>query len=108
MNEPEECHGGCEHSALEHYSRAFISSLPGEPYTLLRPIPVKIEQVEQDDFLARFEEANIGMSGETAQEALQNLLIDVLDAFELFCKEETNLGPEPTCQLRVLRRYIQH
>lgn len=85
----------------------YISSLHDEPYTLLQPIPIRIEKVEEDDFLACFEEANISMSGETPDEAFQNLIADILEAFELFCTEETTLGPEPTRQLDVLRRYLQ-
>lgn len=83
-----------------------INSLPGEPYTLLQPIPVKIERIEDNDSLASFEEANIAMSGETEQEAFQNLVAAVLDSFEDFSGEEASLGPEPARQLRVLRRYL--
>ena len=87
--------------------RTTIGLLPGEPYTLLRPIPVRIEQVEAGDFLAEFDEANIAISGETYQEAFQNLIAEILNAFENFSTEEASLGPEPTRQLKVLRNYLR-
>ncbi len=83
-----------------------VSSLPSEEFDLLAPFILKIEE-EEGEFLACFEEANIGMSGGTKEEAIENLLADILDTFALFSKEETNLGPEPARQLSVLRRYIQ-
>lgn len=86
--------------------RTAISSLPGEPYTLLQPIPVKIEQIEEGDFLAGFDEANVAMSGETYQEAFQNLVAEVLNSFESFITEEANLGPEPARQLGILKKYL--
>ena len=84
-----------------------ISSIPSEPYILLRSISVKIKRIEDNDFLASFEEANISMSGETEQEALQNLIAHILDVFEIFSEEESSLGPEPARQLRVLKQYIK-
>lgn len=87
--------------------KTFIDSLPGEPYTLRRPIPVKIETVGDEDYLASFDEANIAISGETYQEAFQNLVAEVLNSFENFIREETNLGPEPSRQLKILKRYLE-
>jgi hypothetical protein len=83
-----------------------IEQYPGEPYALRRPIPVTIQKLEADDFEARFEEANLAVSGETIQEAFQNLAIEILNIFEIFNQEENNLGPEPTRQLRVLKQYL--
>lgn len=86
--------------------RVFIASLPSESYFFLRPIPVVIEQPGPGEFLARFEEANIAMSGETPEDARESLLANILDVFELFTDEETKLGPEPARQLWVLRKYL--
>jgi hypothetical protein len=83
-----------------------IVQFPGEPYALRRPMPVAIQMLEADDFEARFEEANLAVSGETIQEAFQNLAIEILNIFEIFNEEESNLGPEPTRQLRVLKQYL--
>jgi hypothetical protein len=86
--------------------RTTICDMPGESYKLRLPIPVTIRRMGDGEYLASFVEANIGMSGETQQEALQNLIIDILDAFELFLNEENNLGPEPSRELTVLKRYL--
>lgn len=86
--------------------RKHINSLPGEPFNLLKPIPVKIERVDKNDFLVSFEEANITMPGESDQEAFQNLIGHTLDVFEALSNEETSLGPEPARQLKVLRKYL--
>ncbi len=96
-----------ERIPLLEVTRTTIGSLPGEPYTLLRAIPVKIEQVEARDFVAEFDEANIAISGETYHEAFQNLIAEILNAFENFSTEEARLGPEPTRQLEVLRNYLK-
>jgi hypothetical protein len=86
--------------------QTLINSFPGERYTLLKPIPVKIERIGENDWVASFEDANLGMSGESQQEAFQNLIADILDTFETFGREEHNLGPEPSRQMAILREYI--
>lgn len=83
-----------------------VSSLENEEFELLVPFVLTIEE-EEGEFLARFEEANIAMSGDTEKEAIENVLADILDTFILFSREETNLGPEPARQLSVLRRHIR-
>lgn len=83
-----------------------IDQFPGEPYRIRRPIPVLIERVDDNDFLASFEEANLAFSGTTKREAFQNLAIEILNAFEMFSEQESNLGPEPIRQLAVLRSYL--
>ncbi len=87
-------------------SQDVITARLGTSYALLRPIPVAVEQVGPDDFLAHFEEANIAMSGETAEDARESLLANILDVFDLFTNEEASLGPEPARQLGVLRKYL--
>lgn len=97
--------GDATHQEIRAY-REHINSLPGEPFNLLKPIPVKIERMDENDFLASFEEANITMPGESDLEAFQNLLGHTLDVFEALSNEETSLGPEPARQLKVLRKYL--
>ena len=85
-----------------------IDILRDEPYILLQPIPVRIKEGEEGGgFVACFQEANIGMSGDSPEEARGNLIADILDAFELLLSEESTLGPEPSRQLAVLRRFLQ-
>ncbi len=83
-----------------------IISLPTDEYKLVKPIPVIIERTESGEYLAHFDEANIGMTGETSDEARENLILDVLDTFALFLEEEDNLGPEPARELSVLKGYL--
>lgn len=83
-----------------------VSSLLNEEFEVLTPLVLKIDE-EEGEFIACFEEANIAMSGDTEEEAIENVLADILDTFVLFSKEETNLGPKPARQLSVLRRYLQ-
>lgn len=84
----------------------YIKNLPGEPYIVRKPIPVKIEQTDEDDHTASFEEANLAISGSTEQEAFQNLILEILNAFEDFCGEEQALGLEPSRQLVIFRQYL--
>ena len=86
-------------------SLTVIGDFPGEPYKLLKPIPVMLEWTGSA-FLARFGEANIAMTGDTSTEALGNLAADVLDTYEDYSAEADTLGPEPARQLAVLRQYI--
>ena len=91
---------------IDNISHTSIRNFPGEPYAVRSPIPVSIERIDEGDYLASFEEANIASSGITFQEAYQNLAIELLNIFEKFTEEKNNLGPEPTRQLNILRRYL--
>jgi predicted RNase H-like HicB family nuclease len=83
-----------------------ISTFAPEAYEVLRPIPVLIRP-EGDEFVASFVEANVNSSGETQQEAFENvkaLLLDVFDNLRFHPVEK--LGPEPAHRLAVLRDFI--
>jgi hypothetical protein len=83
-----------------------VQTFAPEPYTLLKPMSVLIEDSE-DGYLASFFDANIGTSGETEQEAFENLKSLVLDIFDSLSREAPErLGPEPARQLAVLRSFI--
>ncbi|HYN19458.1 MAG TPA: hypothetical protein VE078_00745 [Thermoanaerobaculia bacterium] len=84
-----------------------ISTLAPEPYELLRPIPVLI-RLSGDEFVASFMEANVNASGETQQEAFENVKSLILDVFDsLRSHPAEKLGPEPTRRLAVLRNFIR-
>lgn len=85
----------------------FIGNFPGEPFVLLQKIPLNIRRIDAYNYLAEFEEANIGMSGDSREEAIENLACTILDTFENYEKEEHRLGKEPSRQLTVLRSYIR-
>lgn len=85
----------------------FIHISPDARYSLLQPIPVRLEPDEDGEWVASFEEANINMSGSDPEDARQALADDIVEAFALFLAEEETLGPGPEKQLAVLRQYLQ-
>ena len=84
-----------------------IATLSPEPYTLVRDIPCLIQPTD-GGFVATFFDANISASGDTQQEALENLkalLVDILD--DLLAEPTDKLGPEPLRQREVLKTLIK-
>ena len=82
-----------------------ISSLQPEPYKLLQAIPVVIQPQEQE-WIASFYDANLYASGETEQEAFDNLRSLILDVYESLAAEKDELGPEPARQIAILKSFI--
>jgi len=83
-----------------------ITTLAPEPYELMRDIPAVVQPVG-DEFIATFFDANISTAGDTQEEAVSNLRSLILDTFEYFDAEAPeSLGPEPTRQLGVLRKFL--
>ena len=85
----------------------FITVLPDDRYTLLQPIPVQIIPTEDGSWIARFELANIGMSGSDPHDAKESLAYDIVDMMDIFTEEEDMLIPKLKRDLDVLRRYIR-
>jgi hypothetical protein len=85
-----------------------LRHFPDEPYRLLKPIVVRVKRLDDDDFLASFSDANMAISGDSAQEAFQNLAAHILDVLEVLERGESALAPEPARQLAVLRDHIAH
>ena len=89
-----------------HPADEIINELPGDNhFQLVLPIPVRLEQ-HDDCWVAWFDEAEIGMSGETKEESVELLSYDIRDAFILFSEQQNRLGPGPASQFNVLRKYI--
>lgn len=85
-----------------------IADLPNEPYILRRLIPVIIEEIGPAEYIASFREANIAMPGESLEEAMGNLVADILDTYEdLGAETPELLGPGPREQLAILRTYLR-
>ena len=81
---------------------------PGEPYRVVKPIPVYVERIEPTIWVATFVEANIAMAGKTQKEAIDGLRDVIVGTYEsLFCEKFRNLGPEPTRKLQVLNQHMQ-
>jgi hypothetical protein len=79
---------------------------PGR-YELTRDIPVLL-QPSDDGFTATFFDANIGSSGDTEEEAFDNLRTLIIDTFELLeSTQPEKLGREPSRRLALLRSLIR-
>jgi len=83
-----------------------ITTLAPEPFDLLREIPVVVQPTD-DGYLATFFDANIGMTGDTQEEAVSSLRLLLVDVFDELEKEEAQLGPYPARQLAVLRGFMR-
>jgi hypothetical protein len=77
-----------------------------EGYRVLRPIPVVYEIASDTDVEARFDDANIAMSGNSRLDARQALVEEMLSTFDDYTADEAALGPGPKQQLALLRTYI--
>ena len=85
-----------------------LTSLEPGRYELERDIPVVL-QPSDDGFTATFCDANIGSSGDTEEEAIDNLRTLIIDTFELLeSTQPAKLGPEPRRRLSLLRSFIKN
>ena len=82
-----------------------VTTLAPEPVAVLRDIPVVVRPTE-DGYLATLFDANIGMTGDTQEEAVENLKALLVDVFEQLEREESHLGPGPQRQLATLRTFL--
>jgi hypothetical protein len=78
----------------------------GEPYKVIKPIPVKIVREHETDFTATFEAGNISIGGETFQDAFQSLVLEILDTLDTLLDCNASLGRDAALQLRTLSGYI--
>ncbi|MBZ0270818.1 hypothetical protein K8I61_02190 [bacterium] len=90
----------------EGETRTAIDSFAPEPYSIARPIPVVVS-ADESGYVATFSEANISTSGETPQDAVDNLKSLILDFFDTLSETpDGELGPEPKRQFAILRAFI--
>jgi hypothetical protein len=83
-----------------------IETLAPEPFILKKSLHVVVRPFDEE-YQANFFDANIGMTGDTAEEAVGNLKQLIVDIFEQLESNEASLGPAPMRQLAVLRDFIQ-
>jgi hypothetical protein len=83
-----------------------INTFAPEPYALAKPILLSVDSTE-DGATAGWIDANIHSSGDSEEEAVANLKSLILDFFDQFSSEESQLGPEPKRQLSVLKTFIR-
>lgn len=84
-----------------------ITSFAPEPYHAIAPISAVVQGTD-GDYMATFFDANIGSSGETHQEAVDNLKELIIMNFEsLEGDDDESLGPLLKRQKAVLRQFIK-
>ena len=88
-----------------------IDTIPApyeDRYGLRQPIPVTFEDVAEDDaVIARFQEAELAITGSDRQDAKASLAHWILDLFDdLVAANPQALGRTPALQIRVLNEYI--
>jgi hypothetical protein len=90
-----------------NFLRMAITSFAPEPFSLLRPIKVLIERVD-DTVVVSFFDANLSASGDNQPEAFDNLKSLILDTYDsLRAESPERLGPEPKRQLAVLDSFLK-
>ena len=91
--------------ALPDIEHTRIDNLGEAGYCILQPIPVEIRRVGTGDFEALFREANIAMSGSDSNDALQALVAEILETFDVLLRER-NMVPDAVVQRQILSTYI--
>ena len=86
-----------------------INDLAHDEWMLNNPLMVAVEQHGEEDFIARFYDADVYGYGDSIPEALDDLKVRLVDQLELLLKKEkqSNLESEARKQLKVLRRHIR-
>jgi hypothetical protein len=83
-----------------------ITSLNSDKYALKKPIIVLLN-LEGDEYIASFTEAELSRSGESARESIDWLKSSIVSLYDLIKDyAPTKLGPLPARQLRVLGEYL--
>ncbi|HUT14174.1 MAG TPA: hypothetical protein VMY42_27055 [Thermoguttaceae bacterium] len=83
-----------------------VTTLDPEPFQLLRDMQFVVRPTD-DGYLATLFDANIGMTGDTREEAVANLKVLIVDIFDQLEQNEDKLGPEPARQIAVLRSFMR-
>ena len=78
----------------------------GEPYTIIRDIPVRINKDNEVEYTATFENACLSIGGISPKDAFQALVYEILDALDYMIAHRSELGPEPLRQLGILSQHI--
>ncbi len=91
--------------ALPDIEHTRIDNLGEAGYCILQPIPVEIRRVGIGDFEASFREANIAMSGSDSNDALQALVAEILETFDVLLRQR-NMVPDAVVQRQILSTYI--
>lgn len=96
-------------SVLERLSPILvpIESLAPEPYEVVKPLHAVV-RYQNEQYIASFFDANLSASGDTQVEAVLNLKDIIVGTFEVVTMlEESELGPGPFQQRKVLEEFIR-
>lgn len=83
-----------------------VRTLGDEPFELKQEIPVVVQSTG-DDFVATYFDAGISMSGDTQEEAIDNLKALIVDLFESYTADEAKLGPVPRKQFAAMKAVLR-
>ena len=84
----------------------YLNDIGDRKYRLKLPIIINIRQINDEEWTAAFEEAELVRSGDSPSEALAWLRSSIIELYELYKKQGGKLGSLPQRQFRVLGRYI--
>lgn len=90
---------------LSNINYAVIPPGVFENYRIKQPIEVRINMIEDDEYIAEFEEVGIAFAAANPTEAIQLLKAQIIYTYEAY-KSKSRLGPEPLRQLIILEKYI--
>lgn len=84
-----------------------IETMEPYPFDVVKLFHVVVEPID-GEFEASLYDANIGASGDTESEAVENLKDIIVNLFERYSKEgSTKLGPGPTKQWAILKGLLK-
>jgi hypothetical protein len=83
-----------------------LNSLHPHQLDVLQPLPVVVTRLGPGNFVASFAPANVNASGDSSEEAVENLKDMIAAKYEYFSRLSNRLGPMPRKELAVLGQYI--
>lgn len=84
-----------------------IESFAPEPYEVVKPLHAVV-RYQNEQYIASFFDANLSASGDTQVEAVLNLKDIIASTFEILTTlQESELGPGPLQQRKVLEEFVQ-
>lgn len=87
--------------------RIYLETLEPEPYLVAKPLNIHIRFCE-DEFIASFHDANLSTSGDTQEEAYDNLKEVIITIYNTLNRhEDSELGPGPLRQKKILNSFIK-
>ena len=82
-----------------------LTSLGAEPYRLLAPLPVVVEETDAG-YMAGFVAGNVWASGRTQAEAVEELTSLLLDTYESLTEDRDRLGAAAAREFAALSQYV--